>query len=252
MVFRWSIRNSSTDTSTNWHAQFLSKGPRYQFLFHLDITDYRGWALGLKRAGYATDPSYANRLIAIIEQYELYKYDSSNYKEHRRHHRSESEQQQPIYKHNLLLANDIAYVVARNGDTYEALSEEFGISARKLAKYNDVQRDYTLQPGDIVYLHKKQRHAAKGCIVHVFQCEVSHTLVDVTVRLLTLLVQFLLIASGSHTLFIFLRGLVKFLQVGSFQVDHLCQLLVKRRAAYFPVMETEKFPLQKLRNSFNP
>lgn len=148
------------------HSLFLSKGPRYQFLFRLDITDYRGWAMGLKRAGYATDPSYANRLIAIIEQYELYKYDNSNYKEHRRHHRSESENL-PIYKHNLLLANDIAYVVARDGDTYEALSKEFGISARKLAKYNDVQRDYTLQPGDIVYLHKKQRHAAKGCIVHV-------------------------------------------------------------------------------------
>src|SRR5574344_572697 len=67
------------------HSLFLQK-PRYANLFNLDITDYRGWARGLKAAGYATDPSYANRLIAIIEQYQLYKYDSSKYKKERRHH----------------------------------------------------------------------------------------------------------------------------------------------------------------------
>lgn len=148
------------------HSLFLSKNRRYQSLFQLDMTDYRGWALGLKRAGYATDPSYANRLIAIIEQYQLYKYDSSKYKKERRHHHQKKEDL-PIYKHQLLIANDVAYVVARNGDSFEALSEEFRISARRLAKYNDVERDYTLQEGDIVYLHKKQKRAAEGCILHV-------------------------------------------------------------------------------------
>src|SRR5574344_768989 len=58
------------------HSLFLKRGARYAFLFDLDITDYKGWARGLKKAGYATDPSYANRLITIIEDYELYKYDS--------------------------------------------------------------------------------------------------------------------------------------------------------------------------------
>ena len=58
------------------HSQFLKNGPRYAFLFKLKITDYKGWAKGLKKAGYATDRSYANRLITIIEDYELYKYDT--------------------------------------------------------------------------------------------------------------------------------------------------------------------------------
>ena len=58
------------------HSKFLKSGARYAFLFKLKITDYKGWARGLKKAGYATDPSYANRLITIIEDYELYKYDN--------------------------------------------------------------------------------------------------------------------------------------------------------------------------------
>ncbi|MBD4339146.1 N-acetylmuramoyl-L-alanine amidase, partial [Xanthomonas citri pv. citri] len=57
-------------------------GARYAFLFKLKITDYKGWARGLKKAGYATDPSYANRLITIIEDYELYKYDSRGMSKH--------------------------------------------------------------------------------------------------------------------------------------------------------------------------
>ena len=57
------------------HSAFLKRGARYAFLFKLKITDYKGWARGLKKAGYATDPSYANRLITIIEDYDLYKYD---------------------------------------------------------------------------------------------------------------------------------------------------------------------------------
>ena len=55
------------------HSEFLRRGARYAFLFKLDITDYKGWARGLKKAGYATDPSYANRLITIIEDYDLYR-----------------------------------------------------------------------------------------------------------------------------------------------------------------------------------
>lgn len=45
------------------------------FFFRLKITDYKGWARGLKKAGYATDPKYADRLISIIELYDLDQYD---------------------------------------------------------------------------------------------------------------------------------------------------------------------------------
>jgi LysM repeat protein len=149
------------------HSLFLSRGQRYQFLFQLDKTDYRGWAIGLKKAGYATNPSYANRLISIIEEYQLYKYDNPERKERHRHHRDEVVA--PAFTHEVRIANDIAYIEARAGDTFDGISTEFGISARRLAKYNDLQEDYTLQLGDIVYLHKKQKRAAKGCILYVVE-----------------------------------------------------------------------------------
>ncbi len=57
------------------HTDFLMSGERYEFLFGLENNDYRAWAFGLKKAGYATDSLYAQKLIRIIEQYELYKYD---------------------------------------------------------------------------------------------------------------------------------------------------------------------------------
>jgi len=53
------------------HARFL-KGPRYTPLYQFDVTDYRGWAQGLRNCGYAEDPSYPDKLIRIIEQYQLY------------------------------------------------------------------------------------------------------------------------------------------------------------------------------------
>ena len=58
------------------HSDFLRYRDRYKFLFDLDPKDYEGWAYGLKKAGYATDPAYPKKLIKIIEDYELYKYDN--------------------------------------------------------------------------------------------------------------------------------------------------------------------------------
>ena len=57
------------------HSLFLSKRGRYSFLFELDITDYKAWAIGLKKAGYATSPNYAEKLISLIERYNLQMFD---------------------------------------------------------------------------------------------------------------------------------------------------------------------------------
>ncbi len=57
------------------HASFLQKNKRYEFLFALPETDYVGWAQGLKKAGYATAPNYANQLITLIKAYKLDEYD---------------------------------------------------------------------------------------------------------------------------------------------------------------------------------
>lgn len=144
------------------HSRFLTSGARYAFLFKLHITDYKGWARGLKKAGYATDPSYANRLITIIEDYELYKYDRKGYKGSSRKGKNEN-----VLQHQVYLSNNMAYIVAQYGDTFKSLSKETGISWRKLIKYNDLHRDYALQDGDVIYLCKKKSKAAKQHTVHI-------------------------------------------------------------------------------------
>lgn len=141
------------------HSAFLTRGARYAFLFKLDIRDYKGWARGLKKAGYATDPSYANRLITIIEDYDLYKYDR----------KGGSVRAEPtlVNPHQVYIANDIAYIIAREGDTFKGLGKEFDISWKKLVKYNDLQRDYTLAGGDIIYLKEKKKKASKPHTVYI-------------------------------------------------------------------------------------
>lgn len=66
---------SSPEESFRDHSDFLRYRDRYRFLFDLETTDYKGWAYGLKKAGYATDPAYPSKLIRLIEDYSLYKYD---------------------------------------------------------------------------------------------------------------------------------------------------------------------------------
>lgn len=147
------------------HSKFLTTGARYAFLFKLDITDYKSWARGLKKAGYATDPSYANRLITIIENYELYKYDKKGYRTNSSNEEKKSHKN--IVAHQPYISNDVLYVIARRGDTFETIAEEFDTSARKLIKYNDLHKEYTLAEGDIVYLHKKKKTAASKYTVHI-------------------------------------------------------------------------------------
>lgn len=65
----------SAEESFRDHSDFLTGRQRYAALFRLDITDYKGWAEGLRKAGYATSPSYASQLIKVIEDYKLYEYD---------------------------------------------------------------------------------------------------------------------------------------------------------------------------------
>lgn len=146
------------------HSKFLATRPRYASLFKLDITDYQGWAHGLKKAGYATNPRYAYQLIDIIERYDLYKYDKKG---------GLKWMKENPYPHQPYLANGLVYVVARDGDTWKKLSDELDISQRKLRKYNDLYKGYELKAGDIVYLEKKNRKAPKEYIVHVLRANES-------------------------------------------------------------------------------
>lgn len=149
----------SVEDSYEDHSRFLTDNQRYSNLFKLKSTDYKGWAVGLKRAGYATDPSYANKLISIIEVYELYKYDNAGGTAVSAKKWAKMLRKKPwlANPHQVYVANGIAYVVARDGDTFRLLAGEFDIKWKKLVKYNDLTRDYTLEAGDIIYLNKKNR-----------------------------------------------------------------------------------------------
>lgn len=145
------------------HSQFLARQSRYACLFNLSTTDYKGWARGLKQCGYATNPQYANKLIQLIELYKLHEYDKA--KKFDKFMAEHSGTDQPINALGLLhpihLFNDNYYLYAREGDTFKGIGKEVRISWKKLAKYNERDKNDILHKGDIVYLKKKRKKAPK-------------------------------------------------------------------------------------------
>lgn len=107
------------------HSLFLSR-ERYRPLFSHDVTDYASWARGLSRCGYATDPNYASRLIAIIERYALYTYDTRAGRE--AEEITEFIWQQMRKTHPVRKARGLHYVIASPGDTYSSIAKEFRIT----------------------------------------------------------------------------------------------------------------------------
>ncbi len=132
------------------HSLFLTNGPRYRRLFQLKRTDYKGWARGLKACGYATNPAYARRLIEIIELYRLYEYDDAK----------GGKVQFNELRHVQML-NKNYFVIARHGDTFRSIADDLDVSYRKLARFNERDKNDTLEEGEIVWLQKKRRRADK-------------------------------------------------------------------------------------------
>lgn len=156
----------TAEASYQDHSLFL-KGRRYQRLYALRYDDYRGWAKGLQLCGYATNKGYANMLIKVIEDYELYSFDrgelpswygsaqpSRSQTKYSSSGKSYSSPMRPSY-----LSYGLLYVLADQNDSYERIAEDMGISAKKLAKYNDTPLDYPLNEGDVVYLEPKNKEA---------------------------------------------------------------------------------------------
>ncbi len=145
------------------HSRFLTEKSRYKSLFDLKITNYSGWAKGLQECGYATDKAYANKLIDIIERYELYRYDSKqktikvSNKE-----TTKLRQERDIYK-----THGLIYVIASANDSFESIAYDLGFKLKDLVKYNEVPQDFPLNEGDIVYLEKKKKKADKPYHEHI-------------------------------------------------------------------------------------
>lgn len=154
----------SDDESYEDHSRFLVNGQRYRSLFNLKITDYKGWAHGLKKAGYATNPRYAEMLIGVIERFNLQQFDS--YTSGRYHARTrtsaQAQAESDFFRYHIVYRVNKNYmIIANSGDTWESVARETGVSVRKLLKYNERPKGSTLRTGDIVYLEKKSKKADK-------------------------------------------------------------------------------------------
>ena len=152
---------SSAYESYEDHSRFLANGRRYASLFQLKTTDYKGWAKGLKAAGYATNPQYAQKLIDIIQLYKLYEYDTAKgydkfMAQHTKDHTTNGAALHPIK-----IFNKNYYLIARKGDTFKSIGDEVGISYKKIAKYNERDKHDPLTEGEIIWLKKKQTKAPK-------------------------------------------------------------------------------------------
>jgi LysM repeat protein len=141
------------------HSLFLTTRAHYSDLFKLKITDYKGWAKGLQKAGYATDRSYAEKLIRLIEDYELHRFDSGK--------GIKKEEQYPALNRMVYKTYGLIYVLALPDDSFEQIAGDMGFKAKALRKYNEAPERVPLRQGDIVYLQKKKKKAGKPYVEHV-------------------------------------------------------------------------------------
>jgi LysM repeat protein len=166
------------------HTDFLLNGSRYVFLFYLDQTDYKGWARGLEKAGYATTRSYAKDLIRIIEENELFVYDTAPKRKKRKPVSEEEvvaisdsskvvggksrqagekvtgEKTLSGTQHEILTLNRINYIIVNKGDTYLGISEEFKLLPFELARYNEIERNAELDSGQVLFIQPKRNKAS--------------------------------------------------------------------------------------------
>ena len=162
------------------HSKFLTQRGRYSFLFEYDITDYKKWAYGLKKAGYATNPRYPQLLIKIIEKYHLDQYDKEalgKQKKRKKKIKTHPEGAIPTIStfkvsdtsatgRKIYINNKRKLILARQRDTYQKIAAEFEIYTWQLYKYNEVSRKHKIVTGEIVYLEKKKAKAGKKYKYH--------------------------------------------------------------------------------------
>jgi LysM repeat protein len=162
------------------HSNFLMSGTRYSFLFQLDRKDYTAWAYGLKKAGYATDPIYPQRLIKIIEEFKLYVYDSygdnspiaSVAKETKpKPVKLQSHKAQPKNNssHKIEHRNGLRSIVVADGDNYQSLTKELKMKDWELSTYNDLEKGKQPLVNEILYIEAKYKKANRAHKQHLVE-----------------------------------------------------------------------------------
>ncbi|MDR1887015.1 MAG: glucosaminidase domain-containing protein [Prevotellaceae bacterium] len=154
------------------HSDFLRYNKRYASLFDLKPTDYKSWAYGLKKAGYATNPKYAESLIKVIEDNKLYLYDQN----------VDIQIPSPIVlekiefenfviqlNRKIYTRNDVKYIIANEGDSFESIADEFKLTKRQLLKYNDLDRKAQICAGQELYIKSKKKRSDSNFPIHIAQ-----------------------------------------------------------------------------------
>lgn len=170
------------------HSDFIKSGSRYSFLFDLPSTDYKGWARGLKKAGYATNPDYANMLIRKIEENNLYYYDRVlmvPVKTIAEEAPMKPDSTRPVVRERvtetpvtfspvsvssrtprIMEKNRIQYIIVKDGESIETLEKDFELLKWELTRYNELDNNFTPVPGQILYLQPKRDKAEPGKEIH--------------------------------------------------------------------------------------
>jgi hypothetical protein len=166
------------------HSDFLTSGSRYTSLFEIPSDDYKGWARGLKKAGYATNPDYANMLIRKIEENNLHYFDGGYTVVKQAIKQPEvvlrndnltrpdslapkqfipSEEMTVIALPQRILENNrIQYVIVKDGETREMIEKEFKLLRWELPRYNELEEDFIPVTGQLLYLQPKRDKAEPG------------------------------------------------------------------------------------------
>ena len=171
------------------HSDFLRYRDRYKFLFDLRPTDYKGWAYGLKKAGYATDPKYPAKLIKYIEDYDLTRFDKKGALEGSKVPEAPHKIEEPVvvrparngvdvpiseeYSFNLdtplYSVNGVPFIYASKGQTYASIAREHQLFKSEILRFNDLKEETELLPGTIVYLASKKNKAQVGLDMYIVE-----------------------------------------------------------------------------------
>jgi len=141
------------------HSDFLMNGKRYAFLFDLDSKDYKGWAFGLKKAGYATNPQYPELLITFIEKHGLHKFDEIKLSEEELKEKAEEKTEIIKTYGKEFIINSVPAIAAKENESFAQIALNYDLKVYQLYKYNDLQKDDECKKGDTIYLKSKKNKA---------------------------------------------------------------------------------------------
>ncbi|MBC7381568.1 MAG: LysM peptidoglycan-binding domain-containing protein [Bacteroidia bacterium] len=138
------------------HSEFLMKNIRYAFLFDLGASDYNAWASGLKKAGYATNPQYAELLVTFIDRHNLHKFDGVKLSEEENRELNKEKAQVVQTYGKTFTNNGVPGIIAKANESYVQIANDYDIKVYQIYRNNDLSKDAVCKAGDTIYLKAKK------------------------------------------------------------------------------------------------